>query len=959
MANKQDVIIELLMKEQGVVEALSKIKDTGVRIQKTIELMKALATQAETSFETAAKAVAKYNELIEARQGSTGLGNMVGTPVKDVDWAANLKKQQEQQEKWADAQTKKNLKSKLDAINKEDQAREAAHRKEMERIKREEEAELKKGVAGLKITEDQMAKLRTGMESIRAMPAGDQAAGLGKLALEMEKMTGIRFDDYINRVGKELGMSNAQMAQAAKKANEMKIGFGGMLKQIFDIKNVMNTAFGVFTAMMLFNITQLLAQIPVLLKNIVDQANAVTRAFQDLSIAEKQLSESGIAVTGKDMVETITKWQQMYSLIAKEDLAKNLAQATTTLADSGLTYEQIVKVAEVAMDNAIQYGKDFSEVFSSLNAYLVSGEQGRAKQYGLAFDEETVKQRAKELGFLTETDKKLSDLEKRQTIYSLLVEKSAEKHDAILQSQTNLNNASTMLETAWKNLTGQGTELATVWNSILFFVAEVLNTMAGRNTGITKFWENLKQSSPIMTFLLESFQRLVGIVSWIGSNLVAPFAALTGVLERIKNYYEWATRKKISDQPGQGQLEKQDTPTNIQALSKRFQEADDDVDDSTKNIMDNIINLIEWLDKLGDKAREMREDFNRETEQLNADFATNQLRAQEDYLHDQWEINNEFNQKLEEANAEYRKNEIDREAKFQEELRQLREKFLFSLEDALRERDARQVLRLVREYEMNRQNMINEHALQKQQDARNHADELQQIADERAARLAELKYEYELRKQRELEDFNLRMARRQQEHDIEMERLRKDIEDKIREISNGIAEELGVDLNGADRIYKALSQYYGSNGAITKLYTYTYDGLVTSAQRAHDQILKLFGDSITMVSQLQALGILGENPTSMSDTLRGLSLPGFADGGMVVASKPTAAMFGEKGPEAAMFLPLNRLSEAFGGMRGLGGGSAPSGQVGVRVTLSPELRAEIVEDSLNQVAAVLEYTSRT
>ena len=82
---------------------------------------------------------------------------------------------------------------------------------------------------------------------------------------------------------------------------------------------------------------------------------------------------------------------------------------------------------------------------------------------------------------------------------------------------------------------------------------------------------------------------------------------------------------------------------------------------------------------------------------------------------------------------------------------------------------------------------------------------------------------------------------------------------------------------------------------------------------------------------------------------------GFAEGGTVIARKPTLALFGERGAEAATFTPLGRVGRNEGRLFGdssLGSARGES-SMSLRVLLDPGLRAEIINQALVDMADVI------
>jgi len=79
-----------------------------------------------------------------------------------------------------------------------------------------------------------------------------------------------------------------------------------------------------------------------------------------------------------------------------------------------------------------------------------------------------------------------------------------------------------------------------------------------------------------------------------------------------------------------------------------------------------------------------------------------------------------------------------------------------------------------------------------------------------------------------------------------------------------------------------------------------------------------------------------------------------AEGGTIIARKPTVAIFGEAGPEMAQFTPLNQLgSQGSGGQMPISGRRSQNGKLALQVLLSPDLEARIIDSALNEVADVV------
>lgn len=87
----------------------------------------------------------------------------------------------------------------------------------------------------------------------------------------------------------------------------------------------------------------------------------------------------------------------------------------------------------------------------------------------------------------------------------------------------------------------------------------------------------------------------------------------------------------------------------------------------------------------------------------------------------------------------------------------------------------------------------------------------------------------------------------------------------------------------------------------------------------------------------------------------------FAEGGAIIADKPTTAIFGEAGRELATFTPLDKtgkdVNKVFGDTAGLGGGGM-SGRLLIEMLLSPDLEARITENTLSEAAGIVTQITR-
>lgn len=78
-----------------------------------------------------------------------------------------------------------------------------------------------------------------------------------------------------------------------------------------------------------------------------------------------------------------------------------------------------------------------------------------------------------------------------------------------------------------------------------------------------------------------------------------------------------------------------------------------------------------------------------------------------------------------------------------------------------------------------------------------------------------------------------------------------------------------------------------------------------------------------------------------------------AEGGTLLATRPTNVMFGESGPEIATFTPLGRIGKNVGSVFGESRANGMEGSITLELLLSPDLEARVVRNSMNGVAEII------
>jgi len=369
--------------------------------------------------------------------------------------------------------------------------------------------------------------------------------------------------------------------------------------------------------------------------------------------------------------------------------------------------------------------------------------------------------------------------------------------------------------------------------------------------------------------------------------------------------------------------------------------------------------------------------------------------AERELAQDLEDLARDTQQKLEDAARKYRDEEIKAERDYQEKLRRLREEYLFDLEDALRERDALQVIRLMRRYELDKAQLEREKDLEAQDRAENYRREIEDIRRQAARKAEELRIEH----QRKLEEIRLQAERERQEaliardraieelkqkleqerkerqiqYEQQLEDLKKRFEDEIALILEKLGEQYNLTDEELTKLGSVFTTILGENGPIASAYgqlattmgnmTTTIGNAVAQAMAYLQQLRQIQAEVVSLTNSINGTQTSSLNQVQQSNQMPGqepgnYSPPGFALGGTSYANQPTLAMFGENGPEIASFLPINRLNSvsrspvSSNPIPGIG--AQAGGAVRVEVALGPDLEARIIDNTLGQSAEIIE-----
>lgn len=776
------------------------------------------------------------------------------------------------------------------------------------------------------------------------------------------------------------GIKSAEVAQAGKelrqlgdRASEAGTRTKGAFEQAVTGVNAFRIALGAVISMLLFQAIQAVSQF-------FGEASKQARQLEDtlyrLGNVERSLSLEGIEISLEGLEEGITRIQKKLPIFSREDVSQLVGTLAISTKQLGLTEQQILDLAQaVAVLNVrSEKQEDLSTTAQHVLSSLLTGNARGITSLGIAFTDNVMRAKAMELGFLraNEALSSLSENEKGITKLNIVLESTGQE----------LNSVNDYLETNTAKIQAN----KSAWQDLLTTIGQTINNLI---PNLVPLFEKIQEALEVGK-IQNLFTGEVGGIKNIFSgqqefgDTAIIYKLYTGVkltvdeYERLKTVLSGIDQKeilKIFPDPSaikdrfvrelvQSLVDLGDTATNTAGQMTDFaqanaatEEAVQKTNEIVKKYQEDLQDIMqESADKRADIERaygQKLQDIARDYSQKLTDLATDTARKREDALRDYnqkvQDINLDAQQKTEEAIQEAHDKVIKLEEEYQQKLKELRQKFLFDLEDALRERDARQVLRLVRQYKLDKQNLEDKYKLDQQQAKIDLQLKLQAIEKERVEKLAAAQLEYQqklqdiqIAEQREREEIALWHQRQLEDarlaHQRQLAEQREYLQRKLRDLAAALAAELGITQQAASAMLQTLQGLGSAAGSV-------FAGLASQIQ----------GSINGIIAQVQGSGAVtlwnggdwgGYTPGNINN------IPGYARGGSVVADKPTLAMFGERGAEMATFTPLT------GGNRNMDS-ERSGGSLALSIQLSDGLIAEIVDTSLDNVAVALERVSRS
>lgn len=773
-----------------------------------------------------------------------------------------------------------------------------------------------------------------------------------------------------------------------------------------------NTVKGTLTAMLVFYTTQPIIDF---FTRAIELATKFRGAMAQLDFSEMILSKKGIDVSRQDFDDLINHIQNKFKYLSESEATKIVSDTLGMLDEFDVPYEDMGKMAEGLAFVNLQMkllGEEAVDSGSVLNA-LMDARSNFFNRLGINITEQLILEKAYEMG-LAKQGEEVSKNARQQAARALFIEQTAGKTDELIAAIEELNpklakqmefqrivddtalsmgNSILKVRDAFIELGlaiddgGDGRQAFNTWfDEITTGITEFIDSVTIAIDAIKNIKANLSDLTGIDFGILEAIRR--GLQSAI--NIIATFIAtafsliISGFAVRLKGgsiieayrvaggaaaeawITGWKKTKAIlggdaelfgTPSPRTGGLPPDErgldrTPTGPGRVDGAIEEEQSDLqkalDEMNREILESQI-------KLAQDMEEAQIDLGRKLVDIAEEYANKRADAERDYASKITDINSSYREKLSdirndevEENAKARNDELEREAEFQNKMLELKEKYLMDLEEALHERDARQVLRLMKQYNLDKAQAERENALDRQSAARDLQEKKRQFARERAdaenerkTKLAQAARDYQDKLAQLKADEEAERRAAQIAYERKMQDLNREMHNRLSLVAAGLVQEFKLTKSGLDAIYALYKMYFG---AITGVY---------SAMNT-----MLAGQSMTLaMNQLYTT-----NPSS-SGGGRSTTTKAFAEGGMMIADRPTTVTFGEGGtPELAQFTPIGKngrdVNKLFSNL-GSAGSSSGSGALEIDLTLSPDLEARVIKKSADNVANVITRVQRS
>lgn len=376
-------------------------------------------------------------------------------------------------------------------------------------------------------------------------------------------------------------------------------------------------------------------------------------------------------------------------------------------------------------------------------------------------------------------------------------------------------------------------------------------------------------------------------------------------------------------------------------------------------------------------------DYQDELAEIEADLTKSIADAWSSYYKSLADLDRDYQQSVAQSQADHRRDELRAEEDHLKDMRRLREDYIMDLQDALRERDAVAIMRLTREYNVEKQRREEDYADQKRQRDEDYARQKAERQAEYQQRRAELQYELQERLKLLQIEAQQRRDEAKAEYEKELEELKLKHEEEKKALEAALQEQFDIrmakmieTLQLTDEQLEAMDQYFKDHSdessplakmwktfrdkakkstedasTYTRIFGQTFNSWMTSALLHVYSLTGALNNLKALLASMKSSGFYFNYGYPMGgggSNLQWGNPGGFAEGGRVYGGR--TILVGEEGPElfvpdvSGEIVPSDVTSKIVKDM-------AMQHQVGFRAEGMPDLSATVTQ------AGIVDYNT--
>ena len=664
------------------------------------------------------------------------------------------------------------------------------------------------------------------------------------------------------KVGDAIASVGNQSQQASPKVQSVRTALAGLFNALKTGQGISQQFSGVWQAMVAglasFAIYQAFNAVLQGVQQLIQGLNQAAEASKNyldahfkLQIGLRDAQRKGFDASLDDLNAFATEFQTKYPQFSRTSVIEGMADLIFRTKELGLNSQQAFKLFEAASALATASGKNVAEVLKEIAQAASSGYSEGLQRMGILINKNVITQRTFAEGAKTSAES--MDLQRRATATLNIV---LEQTGGIIEDTT----AKQKTLAGWTDTIAAKTEDATTrlgqaWLPFKNFFDEewvnILEEISMRLYGATLAFASVAGAATGAGKVIGDF---FSGRFWGGENVADIIAEdLQGGLDEA--YLKAGiTMDAFGDEVVEKNAEIYDqfgmTPEQSQKAQEAVGKFYDNVVELTDKHQTDMENAeIKYQQDLVDigiqgarKREELALDLVRKLEDIDINIGRDYAKAQLDYQRDLVDIDIRANRQIEEAKRESAQTKIDIEKKYQDDIKKLQNELIFDLEEAVRSGDVIQIRKLQREYQKDLANL----ALGKEQsfgtESENLAEKLADIERKRnfdkeqrlidynqkrediARQAAQERVDAQTRYQQELVDLRKSMEDQRKErvkaYNDQLTDMYRAFQNRLRLASEALIKEVGLNAQAATAIAGYMVQLYGPNGLFDQVYQY-------------------------------------------------------------------------------------------------------------------------------------------